>query len=93
MSGENERERRAYEEPEEVKAKNSTFLEIQVQEKLGEYEDGMFIYLYYKYLDKFHVEPKSWKDLFEYKRFTSLESEINSIVKSELNSKLGEKNG
>lgn len=41
------------------------------------------MYTYYKYLDKFHIEPKEWKDLFEYLQFVDTEGIISSIVTEE----------
>lgn len=38
------------------------------------------MFTYYRYLDKFHTEPKEWKDLFEYLEYSSTEGEINKAV-------------
>lgn len=38
------------------------------------------MFTYYRYLDKFHCEPKEWKDLFEYLEYNATESEINKVI-------------
>ena len=84
LSGENERERRAYEEPEEsIKDKSS--LSIKIENIIKEnYDSNAFVYTYYKYVDKFHVEPKDWRDLFEYITFDNTESLVNKVVQEEV---------
>lgn len=38
------------------------------------------MFTYYRYLDKFHQEPKEWKDLFEYLEYNSTDTEINKAI-------------
>lgn len=38
------------------------------------------MFTYYRYLDKFHQEPKEWKDLFEYLDYNSTDAEINKAI-------------
>lgn len=40
--------------------------------------------MYYRFLDKFHVIPESWSDLFEYIHYNSIDSEINRAVQNSL---------
>lgn len=39
------------------------------------------VYTYYRYAQKFHIEPQSWKDLFEYIHYTRVETEIESYLR------------
>ena len=36
--------------------------------------------MYYRFLDKFHVEPKDWLDLFEYTNYIEVDGKINKII-------------
>lgn len=38
------------------------------------------MFTYYRYLSKFHCEPKDWKELFEYIDYNATEKEINRIL-------------
>ena len=37
---------------------------------------------YYRYLDTFHTEPKSWNDLFEFFDFAKTQSKLNEYFRS-----------
>lgn len=41
---------------------------------------GSFVFAYYRFIDKFHIEPKSWIDLIEYNNYVDTESAINKII-------------
>lgn len=85
MSGNNEREKRAFDEPEKLK-------EQEEQEGIGtltankivseNFKYGDFIYIYYKYLDKFHVEPKGFVDLFEYMNYNDTIIQVENALDS-----------
>ena len=36
--------------------------------------------MYYSYLDDFHIEPKSWSDLFERNDYRDTETTIKKLV-------------
>lgn len=38
------------------------------------------MFTYYRYLDKFHCEPKEWLDLFEYLDYNATDGEISSLI-------------
>lgn len=60
-----------------------------INEVLSTFKYGNFVHSYYRFLDKFHAEPKDWADLFEYFDFCRVEGKINEIV----NNMSGVKNG
>lgn len=39
------------------------------------------MFTYYRYVDKFHVLPLTWEDLFEYIRYNDTETEISNCLK------------
>lgn len=83
MSGENEREKRAYDEPEQVKKDNGGLGVDTANRIVSEtFKYGDFIYIYYKYLDKFHVEPKGFVDLFEYLNYNETISKVEGALES-----------
>jgi hypothetical protein len=41
---------------------------------------GDMVFRYYRYLDKFHVEPKSWLDLFEYANYIETDNSVNKLI-------------
>jgi hypothetical protein len=45
------------------------------------------MYSYYSYLSKFHVEPVSWRDLFEYMEYNNIENEVTKTVAELSNNK------
>lgn len=81
MSGENEREKRAYDEPEQVK-KETGGIGVDTANRIVDetFKYGDFTYIYYKYLDKFHVEPKGFVDLFEYLNYNETISKVESAL-------------
>ena len=81
LSGSNERERRAFEEPEQVKEKKTSYLSKEIDRIISGYSHGSLIYTYYSYMNKFHTEPLDWKNLFEYLEFDRLENEIEYKLK------------
>lgn len=42
------------------------------------------MFIYYRYLDKFHVVPTSWLDLFEFLEYNKTDNEINKVLQAEL---------
>jgi hypothetical protein len=79
-SGENERERRAYEEEPEVKDTNTGTSRI--QEIVSKFEGGEWVYICLRYMDKFHTEPVEWLDLFNYLSYTDVEADITSYLRA-----------
>ena len=41
---------------------------------------GGFVFTYYRFLDKFHVEPKSWQDLMEFPIYIDTDSAVNKLI-------------
>ena len=80
LSGNNERERRAYEEPEQIKEEKEDYLGKEINKIIASFSYGSFVYTYYAYMNKFNEEPKDWKNLFEYLEFNKLENKIKEIV-------------
>ena len=85
-SSSNEREKRAYEQLEERRSEGSSFLSDKIREATEEFKYGDLTFLYYRFLEKFHCEPKTWGELFECLDFVEIESKINKII-SDFNSK------
>lgn len=38
------------------------------------------MYTYYRFIDKFHVEPRSWEELMEFGNFIEVENKIQKLV-------------
>lgn len=38
------------------------------------------VYTYYRFLDKFHVEPSTFVDLFEFLEYTATETKIQKKI-------------
>lgn len=38
------------------------------------------MFLYYRYVDRLHVEPSSWEDLFEFLNYTEADSKIQRVM-------------
>ena len=38
------------------------------------------MYSYYAFLDKFHTEPRSWRDFFVHMEFNRVDSEISASI-------------
>ena len=55
-----------------------------MNETLEKFEEGNFVFIYYRFLDKFHVVPESWRDLFEYLHYNEVDSGLNNIVQKSL---------
>lgn len=79
-SGNNEQERRAYEEPEPESRDSQSFISKQIEEIVTNFKDGSFVFTYYRFVDKFHVEPKSWSDLFEFLHYNETEAKIDKLI-------------
>ena len=41
---------------------------------------GDFVYTYYRFLDKFHSEPKSWNELLEFGNYTDVENKVHQLI-------------
>ena len=52
----------------------------QIEEIVTNFKDGSFVFTYYRFVDKFHVEPKSWSDLFEFLHYNETEAKIDKLV-------------
>ncbi len=54
---------------------------------MNEFEYGDFIFSYYRFIDRFHLVPKDWGELFEFFQYESIDTKIkkfiNTISKSE----------
>lgn len=49
---------------------------------MNKFRFGDFVYSYYRFVDKFHIEPKTWQELFEFTNFISVDSGIKNIFKN-----------
>ena len=45
------------------------------------YNNNTLLFMYYAYLSDFHVEPKSFDDLFERETFKSMQMEMEKKVR------------
>lgn len=50
-----------------------------MKKELSKFEFGDFVYNYYRFMDRFHTEPKTWRELFEFTSFISVDSGIKNI--------------
>lgn len=82
MSGNNEREKRAFNEPEKLKEQEGIGTLTANKIVSENFKYGDFIYIYYKYLDKFHVEPKGFVDLFEYMNYNDTIIQVENALDS-----------
>lgn len=83
LSGENERERRAFEEPEKIKVEKESYLSKGIEKLIHEFAEGNnYLYSYYKYLDRFHTEPLDWVSLFEFTEYEITEAKIKNLVQN-----------
>ena len=82
----NDREKRAFEETENPgrKGKHDTYLEDKLAEITATFRYGYFTYLYYRFLDKFKVEPVSFDEIFEALDFLRVETETNVMITNHL---------
>lgn len=48
---------------------------------VDEFDGGSWLYLCMRYMDKFHLEPKSWLDLFDFLTYTNTEAEMDEYIK------------
>ena len=79
-SGSSERERRAYEEEPEP-SKGDNFLDKLIKELIKKkFVHGDFVYSYYRFLDKFHCEPKDWKDLMEFTDYMNTDGAVHKLI-------------
>ena len=78
----NDREKRAFEETENSgkKGKHDNYLEGKIAEITSTFRYGYFTYLYYRFLDKFKVEPVSFDEIFESVEFLRVETESNAMI-------------
>lgn len=89
LSGNNERERRAFEEPEKVDKEDNSFLSKKIGETIKGFNGGNdYLYSYYRYLDRFHTEPLDMKSLLEFMEYETIDTKIKTLVQN-----VGEKNG
>lgn len=78
-SGNSGRERRAFEEEPEEKKQTNSIYEIDRKEAVESFKFGNYVFIYYKYLSKFHVEPDSWAALFEFMDYAVVDNKIESV--------------
>ena len=79
FSDNNEREKRAYEEQSD-KPKSESAVSKKINECIQKYPFGSFTYTYYNFLEKFHVEPKTWRDIFEYIEYSKTDTDIKECL-------------
>lgn len=52
-----------------------------IQEKISkDFKHGDFVFTYYRFVDKFHIEPRDWKDLLELSDYVSVENSIHKLI-------------
>lgn len=49
---------------------------------MSTFDGGDWLYLCYRYMDKFHCEPVEWLDLFDYMSYMEVEGKIGDFLKS-----------
>jgi hypothetical protein len=80
-SGSSERERRAYEEEPERQNKSANVLDELVRKTVADkFNYGSFVFTYYRFLDKFHVEPKTWAELMEFSNYLDTDSAVSKLI-------------
>ena len=45
-----------------------------------EFDNQTYLFTYYRYMDKFHVEPRDWESLFEFLSYSDIDSKINTSI-------------
>lgn len=40
------------------------------------FEEGSWVYLYYRYMATFHTEPEDWNNFFEFLSYTNTEAKV-----------------
>ena len=89
FSGDNERERRAFEEPEKEDLEDKSLLSKRIEDIVKDFQKGNdFLYSYYRYLDRFHSEPLDIKNLLEFMEYEAIDTKIKTLVQN-----AGENNG
>lgn len=53
-----------------------------IMDSVSKFADGNYVFIYYRFLDKFHVEPTTWSDLFEYLHYNEVDSEILKLTQN-----------
>lgn len=52
-----------------------------IKEKIKDkFRYGDVVYKYYRYLDRFHCEPKSWLDILEFSNYVYTDSAVNKLI-------------
>ena len=46
----------------------------------SKFEHGSFVFTYYRFLDKFHTEPKSWLELIEFPNYLETDTSVKKII-------------
>ena len=41
---------------------------------------GSFVFTYYRFLDKFHTEPKTWHELMEFSNYLDTDSAVTKLI-------------
>ena len=49
---------------------------------MSTFDGGDWTYVCLRYMDKFHVEPLEWLDLFNYLSYTDVEADIAQYIRS-----------
>lgn len=44
------------------------------------FDYGYFVFTYYRFLDKFHVEPKTWQELMEFTNYIDADSAVAQLI-------------
>lgn len=65
---------------EERRCEDSSVFSDKIKEITSNFKYGDFTFIYYRFLDKFHTEPNSWGELFEYSDYIEIDSKINKII-------------
>lgn len=52
-----------------------------MREYIESFKYGSYLYAYYSFMDKFHVEPKDWKDFLEHMEYIRVENDIADYIK------------
>ena len=55
---------------------------MKIKKILEEFKGGDWLYLCFNYMNKLHLEPKSWFDLFDFLLYTETENKIIDYYKA-----------
>lgn len=46
----------------------------------NKFDYGNFLFTYYRFIDRFHVEPRSWQELMEFPKYLETDTSVNKLI-------------